>query len=114
MKFFQEREDDLVVVASFTGGSEAHVLRLLLEANGVQAAVTGEETNATLGFGSGTDPNVFGVRVLVKRMDVEEARLIMQVPAASDVLIPAWICGCGAEVDEGFAVCWSCGKSWED
>ena len=114
MKLFREREDDLVTLASFTTGGEAHVLRLLLEANGIQAAVTGEESNATFGFGTATDPNVFGVKVLVKRMDVSEAQLIMQVPAAADVLIPAWTCACGEDVDQGFAVCWSCGESSRD
>ncbi len=111
MKFFRERDDDLVVVASFTSGSEAHVLRLLLEANGIQAAITGEETNTAFGFGSATDTNIFGVKVLVKRMDISEAQLIMQVPAAADIMIPAWTCTCGEPVDEGFAVCWSCGQS---
>lgn len=113
MKLFPQRDDDLVTLASFTTGSEAHVLRPLLEANGIQSAVTGEETNATFGFGSSTDPNVFGVKVLVKRKDVSEARLIMQVPAAADIMIPEWKCSCGEQVDKGFAVCWSCGQPSE-
>ena len=113
MKLFRERDDDLLVIASFTTGSEAHVLRLLLEANGIQAAVTGEETNVAFGFGTGTDINVFGVKVMVKRKDLEEAQLIMQVPAAADVLIPARNCRCGAEVDAGFSICWSCGEPAE-
>ena len=114
MKLFPQREDDLITLASFTTGSEAHVLRLLLEANGIQAAVTGEEANSTFGFGVATDPNVFGVKVLVKRKDVSEAHLIMQVPAAADIMIPEWKCECGEDVDQGFAVCWSCGKANED
>ena len=114
MKLFRQRDDDLIVVASFATGSEAHVLRLLLEANGIQAAVTGEESNATFGFGTATDPNVFGVKVLVKRRDVSEAQLIVQIPAASDIMIPAWTCACGEDVDAGFAVCWSCGESNAD
>ena len=113
MGLFKERNDDLVALASFKTPTEAHLLKLLLEANGIQAAVTGEQANAAFGFGSGTDANVFGVKVMVKRNDLPEAKLVMQVPAAADVMIPAWNCGCGAEVDEGFSICWSCGQPGE-
>lgn len=56
------------------------------------------------------DIGLVGVEVLVRREDLNDAKLIMlEVPAASEVLIPAWHCACGAEVDDGFSICWSCG-----
>ena len=56
------------------------------------------------------ETGLVGVDVLVRREDLEDAKLIMlEVPAASEVLYPAWQCVCGANVDEGFSVCWSCG-----
>ena len=90
---------------------EAHSVRILLEASGIAATVTGEESNLTFGgfIGLG-DAGLVGVQVYVRRQDLELAkRVMLEVPAASDVLFPAWECDCGASVDEGFTVCWACG-----
>ena len=114
MKFFKfaKRDDDLVRLATFEHSMEAHSVRILLEASGIQATVTGEESNLTFGgfIGLG-DAGLVGVQVYVKRTDLAMAkRVMLEVPSASNVLFPAWQCPCGAEVDEGFSICWACGK----
>lgn len=110
MKLFKHRDDDLVKLATFQQSILAHSLRILLEANGIMAAVTGEESTATFGAFGLAEASLVGIQVMVKRSDFEEATIIMnEVPAASDAIIPAWTCQCGEDVDEGFSVCWSCG-----
>ncbi|MGI9517088.1 MAG: putative signal transducing protein, partial [Pirellulaceae bacterium] len=110
MALFKKRDDDLVRLKMFDSEPAAHALRLLLEANGIQASVSGEESHAVLGNLGLTSAGLTGVEVLVRRADLEEARLVMnEVPAACDALVPAWACVCGAQVDQGFMVCWSCG-----
>ena len=114
MALFKKRDDDLVRLRIFDNIPEAHALRLLLEANGIQASVSGEESHAVLGNLGLTSAGLTGVEVLVRRADLEEAMLVMnEVPAACDALVPAWTCVCGAQVDEGFMVCWSCGHAAE-
>jgi len=58
----------------------AHSMRILLEANGIDAQVHGD----------------FSAEI------------------AGEVLVPEWTCDCGATVDEGFQVCWSCGQACPD
>lgn len=117
MKLFglTQRDDDLVRLKVFDNPASAHSLRILLEASGIQAMVTGEETNATFGGIGLGDAGVVGVQVMVRRADLEDAKLVMlEVPAASEILVSAWNCSCGEEVDEGFFVCWSCGSELEE
>lgn len=98
--------DRFAQVAEFNNSISAHSLRILLEANGVKAMVVGDVFNET-----GLDL----VSVFVHANQIELAQLIIRdVPAASEVLIPSWICLCGAEVDAGFHCCWSCGKEAEE
>lgn len=109
-----KRDDDLVKLSTFPSSLPAHSLRILLEACGVQAVVTGEETNATFGGPGMGDAGMVGVEILVRRKDLADAkRIMLEVPAASEVLMPAWICQCEAEVDEGFSICWSCGLEFD-
>ena len=104
MALFKQRDDDLVRLKSFDHAIPAHSLRLLLEASGIEAVVSGEETNTTFGPMGLGDGGAVGVLVLVKRTDLEDAtKVMLQVPAASEILIPAWNCDCGEDVDEGFA-----------
>lgn len=115
MKIFKgkERDDDLVCVGYFSHSTDAHSLRILLEAHGIQAIVTNEESTYTLGVSIIGPQGPVGIEVHVKRKDYQDAMLIKdEVPAASEQLIPAWTCSCGANVDEGFSLCWSCGADW--
>lgn len=96
----------LIVIASLTNALTAHSMRLLLEASGIRAFVTGDFPSE-----HGTD----FVQVLVNESDADVAeKILTEVPAASEVLIPEWICVCGATVDSGFHVCWSCGADYPD
>jgi hypothetical protein len=116
MRFLEppKRDDDLVRLSTFPSSLPAHSLRILLEACGVQAVVTGEESNATFGGPGMGDAGMVGVQILVRRDDFEDAqRIMLEVPAASEVLVPSWNCQCGVEVDEGFSICWSCGVEFE-
>ncbi len=98
--------DQLAQVAGFSSSISAHSLRILLEANGVRAVVVGDVMNET-GFEL--------VSVYVHASQVETAMVIIrEIPAASEVLIPAWRCLCGADVDAGFHCCWSCGREAEE
>jgi hypothetical protein len=111
----KQRDDDLVRLATFPESCAAHSLRILLEAHGIPATVTDEESSAVLGTFGLFEAGLVGVQVLVKRADYSEAKLIKEeVPAAAEVLIPQWICGCGEEVDCGFSLCWSCGNPYVD
>jgi hypothetical protein len=113
---FRERDDDLVRLATFEHSMQAHSVRILLEASGIPATVAGEESNLTFGGFVGLgDAGLVGVQVYVRRQDLEIAKQVMsEVPLAADVLFPSWSCDCGAEVDEGFSVCWSCGNEIEE
>lgn len=117
MKFLEppKRDDDLVKLTTFPGSLPAHSLRILLEASGIQAVVTGEETNATFGGPGMGGAGMVGVAILVRRIDLEDAkRVMLEVPAAAEVLVPSWNCQCGEIVDEGFSICWSCGLEFPE
>ena len=104
--------DHLTRLAVFPEACAAHSLRILLEACGIRAFVTGDHlfTDAIGAVPSG----LVGVEVLVRQGDLAMAKKVMhEVPAAAEILIPAWICECGADVDQGFSVCWSCGHELE-
>lgn len=93
--------DRLIVIATFADALTAHSIRLLLEASGITAFVTGDFPSDY-----GTD------RVLVHVRESDEplaTRVVNEVPAASEVMIPEWICECGETVDAGFHRCWNCG-----
>ncbi|MEL7497749.1 MAG: DUF2007 domain-containing protein [Planctomycetota bacterium] len=93
--------DQLVIIAALADGLTAHSMRLLLEASGIQAFVTGDFPSE-----HGADE----VHVMVREQDRELAQqIVSEVPQASEVLIPEWVCECGATVDAGFHLCWSCG-----
>ncbi len=99
---------ELICVNSYTQALNAHSLAQLLESNGIQAMLDGEAVNnvlATNWLGS--------VRVMVRAVDLEQARQIMtKLPAKLEASIAAWTCACGETVDEGFVVCWACRADW--
>ena len=96
--------DQLVILTASGDALTAHSTRLLLEASGVRAVVTGDFPSE-----HGADQ----VHVLVRESDLELAKkIITEVPTASEILIPEWCCECGATVDAGFHICWSCGMEY--
>lgn len=100
------RDESLEKVGEFDGPLAAHSVRILLEANGIPAVVFGDASNET-----GLEP----VLVYVHKKNIELARrVIEEVPAAAEVLIPAWVCQCGEQVDAGFNMCWSCSEPYRE
>ena len=94
--------DRLVVVAASPDALTAHSIRLLLEASGVVAFVTGDFPSET---------PIGNVLVWTREADKPLAiQIIDEVPSASEVLVPEWICDCGETVDAGFHLCWNCGR----
>jgi len=101
-----QNDEALVPVAEFHSSLQAHSVRILLEANGIPAFVVGDAIQE-LGF----EP----IQVMVSQQNLELARRVIdEVPAASEILIPEWICICGEQVDSGFNLCWSCGQAHPD
>ena len=100
-------KEKFVKLAKFDNAIPAHSIRILLEANGIEARVQGDFVVEIAGADS--------ILVIVREGDLEIAkRIIAEVPAASEVLVPEWTCDCGETVDKGFQVCWSCGGACPD
>ncbi len=98
-------DEALVKVAEYPSSLLAHSIRILLEANGIPAIVVGDAIQEV-----GFEP----IQVMVSKTNLELARTVIEeVPAASEILIPEWICLCGEQVDSGFHICWSCGQEYE-
>ena len=97
--------EDLLRVAEFDDSTQARYAVAALTENGIEAKLHGEEASA-LGMDlDGPD----AIEIIVKRKDYEAAKAILEELSSIDSdPIPAWTCECGEEVDEGFAVCWSC------
>ena len=52
------------------------------------------------------------------RQDFEAAKqlidkMLEDVEEEEQEEVPAWVCDCGEEVDEGFFVCWACGAEYQ-
>ena len=100
-------QEKYVRLAEFNNPMPAHSMRILLEANGIDAQVHGDFSAEIAGIDC--------VSVVVRESEWAIAqRIITEVPAAAEVLVPEWTCDCGATVDEGFQVCWSCGQACPD
>ena len=97
-------EEKYVRLAEFSSPISAHSVRILLEANGVEAQVHGDFSAEIAAIDC--------VFVMVRESELAIAqRIVTEVPAAAEALVPEWVCDCGATVDEGFQVCWSCGQT---
>lgn len=72
-KKVEEHEDTLVVVAEVKDGPAAHIIKGLLEANGIEAVIYGENLPEYLGVGN----HIMPVRVLVRRKDKEKAEQLI-------------------------------------
>lgn len=110
-----QEDKNLVRLATFEYEYEAMLLKNALNDNGVPAWVTGGDGVNTFGAGL-TAAGLVGVDIRIRQIDVENAQAIMQglEDAADSHTVPAWTCSCGEDVDEGFAVCWSCGSDFKD
>lgn len=105
--------EELVCLETMADLFKAQALCQLLEDNGIVGHVAGDNVDTAFG---GALPGPAGdedYRVLIRASDLAAARrIVAELPGDSDESIPAWTCACGETVDEGFAVCWSCGADW--
>ncbi len=99
------KAEDLLRVAEFNDPSQARFAIAALVEKGIDAKLHGEEHSA-LGLDlDGPD----AIEIIVQRKDYDAAKAILDELSATEAdPIPGWTCECGAEVDEGFAVCWQC------
>ncbi len=103
-------DKDLVAIATFDSEPEAKILQIALIDRGIKATISGDVT----AFG-GITGGVTGVTVYVRKIEAEEARKTLREMSEEDAhLCPAWKCRCGATVDEGYAICWSCGAEFSE
>lgn len=102
-------EMEYVIIRAYEFEDEAHLDRSVLDGAGIESRVLGSET-----AGFGTLSNDAAFQLIVARDDLDRAVEILKQAAAeeTELQVPAWTCACGEDVDEGFAVCWSCGSAW--
>jgi hypothetical protein len=108
-----------LTVATYTSAASAHLAKSVLQGNGIQTAVVGDQIAEALGYFGVV---VTKVELLVRRSDADEAR---QLLAASEQESRCrkqdrwgmesrrgWLCGDCSEVNEpNFDECWSCSAS---
>lgn len=103
-------DEDLVTIASYGNPHEASIAKGALEAENVRSFLLGAEIANTLSY---VGTALGGVKLQVAQGDAERASEILAAIGAPDILplAGAWKCpNCGAEIDAGFDVCWSCGR----
>ena len=103
-------------IATFEKPEEAHLVRMRLEAFGIQAYL--QDENITQ-LGTWRAHAIGGVRLQVADEDVEraqhylaeESKLFCEPPKETDAIR---CCACGATIAVGQARCGACGWSYED
>jgi hypothetical protein len=94
--------------------TEAHLVKGLLEADGIGAEVLGESLFAVRGETPATEDTLPSVWV-VDEVDAARALAILAEYGRQDVAAAAqasWICSkCGERVESQFTECWHCGTS---
>ena len=103
------RDDDLVAVGEFDNEITAQDAITLLTENDIAAQMDDGGGTFDLGIGE-----LSAIRLIVTRSNFEKAKaLLAELQVAQEETCPAWTCGCGEEVDEGFFACWSCGGEYK-
>lgn len=98
-----------VSIAICNNVSEADMLKIALEEQGIDATIDGAALNTT--FGSMAGPVIAGVKIIVRQEDASEAVSIINATREAYVapVKEKWFCGkCLEEVEGSFEVCWSC------
>ena len=89
---------------------DAGFYKAALEGSGIPVFISGMEGSA---FNAALDgPNEIEIIVYQKDLEASQA-IVAELDEEPEDEIPAWNCSCGAEVDEGFGVCWSCGGEYD-
>ena len=101
---------DIVSVGIYLSESEAYHAKAALEDAGITAQLADPDDGA---FGFSMDASE-QINLIVNRSDYEAAKKVLSELEAMEEgePAPAWTCACGEDVDEGFAVCWSCGAEY--
>lgn len=112
----KRQNEKLVVLATFDNPSEAHHLRAELEANGIRASVSNENSANVIGASLFGRIAAISIEVLVLDADLARAMEIKNnyLNNRKETPIPEWTCECGETVDAGFATCWACGADYAD
>ena len=101
------RSEDVVEVYWARDAQDAHRIVAMLKANGIPAKVVGETLEGVaieMMFVPSISP-----RVWVPRSCEAKAIELIEAAKTADDSATAWVCArCGAEVDAGFEICWSC------
>lgn len=93
--------------------TEAHLIRGVLEANGIAAEVHGESLFATRGEAPAT-PDTLPTVWVVDDAEAARARSILAANGRAEIQGDglAWTCrACGELVESQFTECWSCGAA---
>lgn len=102
-----DKDKDLIRIATFDSEPEAKILQIALVDRGIKATISGDTT----AFGA-IPGGATGVNVFVRRLEVEEAKTVIE-EMENETPLPEWECKCGETVDEGYAICWSCGSEFD-
>ena len=92
---------------------DAHMLRQLLEQEGIRAVVRGDDMVPLQGgnlFRMETRPSVW-VLADERLTRARELAAELATGGARDGDPRTWACRCGESVEEQFSECWSCGRS---
>ena len=109
----------------YTGRDEmdAHFVKGLLEAEGIEAAVMGENLLNAVGMLPLTENSLPGVwvpdgevdRAMLIVRDYEQVDRVNAEATVEDAPRPTWKCAnCGEAVEEQFSECWNCGHARPD
>ena len=102
-----DEDRDLVTIRTFETELDAHLVRNILNEQGVPAVVAGSTS-----FDGMIDS---AIQLNVRRIELEKAEEILkEFESEQPDLIPEWTCVCGETVDEGFVTCWNCGRHHPD
>lgn len=112
----KRQNEKLVVLAKFDNASEAHRLRAELEANGIRASVSNENSANAIGGALFGRVAAISIEVLVLDADLPRAKEIKNnyLSNRKETPIPEWTCRCGETVDAGFSTCWACGAEYPE
>jgi hypothetical protein len=108
---------DLAKIYTAANGIDAHMLKALLEQEGISAVVRGDDVVPLQGgtlFRMEVRPSVwvFDDERLDRAQALADEYRRGAPPAASDDV--TWDCPCGESVEAQFSECWSCGRSRAD
>lgn len=99
----------LRTIKTYGSPAEAALARARLHEAGISAFLQGEQTGTTLWY---VGTALGGVKLQVPENEVPRAMEVLAEREESKAV--SWTCGeCGAHVDAGFDICWSCGATVE-